>query len=181
MSALRHFFENYFGGTGERQTQVDQKSQKPGIPERSKRPPDEEVKALEERRRGFKQARAAWVTVKTNAEGDLEKVKAGARRAYLADSKQFPRIVQGCKQIDDILDNLDDELRDTLDRYASTPIKDQTKLAGLAAQAIEILDRYQHYVANNTVMRAIDMKEFADVTIHAQVMKALSNLRKALS
>jgi hypothetical protein len=30
-------------------------------------------------------------------------------------------------------------------------------------------------------MKAIDKKEFADVTIHAPIMKALADLRKALS
>ena len=45
----------------------------------------------------------------------------------------------------------------------------------------EILDRYLKYVANNALMKAIDMKEFANVTVYAPVMKALGNLRKTLS
>ena len=130
---------------------------------------------------GSSSARAAWVSVKARAEQDLEKVKDGVRMAYVADSEQFPKIVAGCEEIDSILDNLDDELRDTLDRYASTPVRAQDKLATLAATAIEVLDRYHHYVAGNPVMRAIDEKEFADVTVHAPVMKALGDLRKALA
>ena len=104
---------------------------------------------LEDRRREFKRARAQWVAVKQRAEEDLEKVKAGARMTYMADAAQFPKIVAGCKAIDTILDNLDDELRDTLDRYASTPVRAQDKLATLAATAIEVLDRYHRYVAGN--------------------------------
>jgi len=146
------------------------------------RPPTaKQMEVLEDRRREFKKARAAWVAVKTKAEMDLELVKDGARMLYAADAKQFPKIVQGCKDIDAILDNLDDELRDTLDQYASTSLKNQTKLQALGATAKEILDRYHVYVENNQVMRAIDMKEFADVTIHAPIMKALGDLRKALS
>jgi hypothetical protein len=144
-------------------------------------PAPKPIEVLEDRRREFKRARAQWVTVKRRAEEDLEKVKAGARMTYMADAAQFPKIVAGCKAIDTILDNLDDELRDTLDRYASTPIRAQDKLATLAATAIEVLDRYHHYVAGNPVMRAIDEKEFADVTVHAPVMKALGDLRKALA
>ena len=87
----------------------------------------------------------------------------------------------GCKAIDAILDNLDDALRDTLDQYASTPLRNQTKLHTLAATAVGVLERYQNYVAGNAVMRAIDEKEFADVTVHAPVMKALGDLRKALA
>ena len=139
------------------------------------------VEVLEDRRREFKRARAQWVAVKQRAEEDLELVKAGARKVYRADAVQFPKVVAGCKAIDTILDNLDDELRDTLDRYASTPVRAQAKLSTLAATAIEVLDRYQRYVGNNEVMRAIDEKEFADVTVHAPVVKALRDLRKALA
>jgi hypothetical protein len=160
----------------------EEQKQKPAEAEAPSKPPTEkEVEVLEERRRDFKKARAAWVAVKTKAEADLEKVKEGARMAYMADAKQFPKIVQGCKDIDEILDNLDDELRDTLDQYASTPVRNQAKLLNLADTAIEILDRYRKYVANNSIMKAIDMKEFANVTIHAPVVKALGDLRKALS
>lgn len=137
--------------------------------------------ALEDRRRDFKNARRAWVTVKAQAEEDLEKVKDGARMEYLADADQFPKIVNGCKEIDTILDNLDDQLRDTLDQYASTPLRNQTKLHTLAATATEILDRYIRYVEANPIMKAIDSKEFADVAIHAPIKKALADLRNALS
>jgi hypothetical protein len=139
------------------------------------------MEALEDRRREFKKARAAWVAAKIKAEEDLEQVKDGARTAYLADAKQFPKIVQGCKEIDSILDNLDDELRDTLDQYASTSLKNQNKLRSLADTADEVLDRYRAYVAGNEMMKAIDLKEFADVTVHAPIMKALDDLRRALS
>jgi hypothetical protein len=156
--------------------------QKPAVVEAPSAPPTEkEMEVLEDRRRDFKKARAAWVAVKIQAEVDLEKVKDGARTAYLADAKQFPKIAQGCKDIDTILDNLDDELRDTLGQYASTPLQNQGRLRDLSATAIEILDRYRSYVEGNPVMKAIDKKEFADVTIHAPIMKALGDLRKALS
>jgi len=143
-------------------------------------PTPQQQAVLEDKRRQFKQARAAWVAVKARAEQDLEKVKDGAHMAYMGDPAQFPKIVAGCKAIDDILDNLDDELRDTLDQYASTPLRNQRKLQALAATALETLDRYQSFVAGNALMKAIDDKEFADVTVHAPIMKALAVLRKAL-
>lgn len=144
-------------------------------------PTAQQIVVLDDRRREFKKARAAWVQVKARAEEDLEKVKDGAHMAYLADKAQFPKIVAGCQAIDDILDNLDDDLRDTLDRYASTPLRQQKKLNALAATAIEVLDRYQKFVAGNAMMRAIDQREFADVAVHAPVTKALGDLRKALA
>jgi len=144
-------------------------------------PTPQQIEVLEDRRREFKRARAQWVAVKLRAEQDLEKVKDGAHMAYMADASQFPKIVAGCKQIDAILDNLDDELRDTLDQYASTPLHNQKKLQGLAVTAAEILERYQRFVANDKMMQAIDHKEFADVTVHAPVTKALADLRKAFA
>jgi len=141
----------------------------------------QQIEALQDRRREFKRARAQWVVVKKRAESDLELVKAGAKKAYAADPAQFPKVVAGCAAIDEILDHLDDELRDTLDRYASTPIRSQNKIEALAATASQVLDRYQRYVSGNALMRAIDQKEFADVMVHAPVMKALSDLKKALA
>jgi len=138
------------------------------------------VDVLEDRRQGFKRARAQWVAVKRRAEEDLEKVKDGARMSYLADAAQYPKIEAGCGAIDEILDHLDDDLRQTLDQYAATPLRDQKKLKALGSSAIEILDRYQRFVADNALMRAIDAREFADVTVHAPVMRALKDLRSSL-
>ena len=137
--------------------------------------------ALEDKREAFKLAREEWNRVKLQVEADLEMVKDGARRMYLDDPDQFPKIVKGCQGIDDILDHLDDELRDGLDAYASTPLRQQAKLAQLAGQCAAVLDRYLDYVANNPVMRAIDRREFADVAVHKPVLAALRGLRKALS
>jgi hypothetical protein len=192
MSYLRDFIAEYLGkgagGPARKTTTInvpakdDQLKQKPDKATAASKPSaPKEVEVLEDRRRELKKARAAWVVVKTKAEEDLEKVKEGARREYLADADQFPKVEEGCKSIDDILDSLDDELRDTLDQYVSTPVKNQSKLIGLAAEASEILDGYLNFVAKNPLMKAIDLKEFADVTIHAPVMKALKDLKKALA
>lgn len=140
-----------------------------------------QTQVLEDRRKAFKQARAHWVSVKKQAEADIELVKAGVRKAYRADPVQFPKVIAGCKAIDAILDMLDDELRDTLDQYASTPLRAQDKLAALASSADAVLDRYQRYVDSDPLLKAIDLKEFADVQVHAPVSKALRDLRKALS
>ncbi len=191
MSRLREFFAVYFSKEGATALRGEntaanafgaEPSTKAVPPQAPAKPPTKkEVEVLEDRRRDLKKARAAWVAVKIKAEADLEKVKEGARQAYMADADQFPKVAQGCKDIDAILEHLDDDLRDTLDQYVSTPVKNQTKLVGLAGEAVEILDRYQKFVGSSPLMKAIDKKEFADVTIYAPVMKALGDLKKALS
>lgn len=135
---------------------------------------------LQSRRDDFKTARGEWVRVKNQVEVDLEKVKEGARQAYLDDPEQFPKIVKGCRDIDAILDHLDDELRDLLDAYAATPLKRQAQLLDLARQAVAVLDRYLEFVSANPVMKAIDLGEFADVRVHKPVLSALRGLRAAL-
>src|SRR5262245_17873401 len=190
MNHLRNFIADYFlkgsdgpkYATGLEPAKNGQPQQRPDAAAPPSKPPTQtEIQTLEDRRRELKKARAAWAAVKIKAEADLEKVKEGARRAYMADADQFPKIVQGCKDIDAILDHLDDDLRDTLDQYVATPVKNQTKLLSLADEAVEILGRYQKFVGSSSLMKAIDQKEFADVTIYAPVMKALGDMKKALS
>lgn len=153
----------------------------PASPSDSAKQAAEEKKDLEERRAMFKKARAAWVAVKAKAEADLEKVKAGARMQYLADAGQYPKVKKGCQDIDAILDRLDDELRDTLDQYASTPLNNQPRLHALGRSASTVLDRYLSYVNSDPILKAIDKREFADVIVHAPIVKALTALRKALA
>ena len=73
---------------------------------KSDSPAADDRKKSEANRIVFKKARAVWVNVKNKAEADLELVKEGARRHYLGDLTQFPKVVEGCKQIDAILDSL---------------------------------------------------------------------------
>ena len=100
--------------------------------------------------------------------------------SHLTDAQQYPKIEAGCAAIDEILDHLDDALRHTLDQYASTPLRNPKKLRALGAFAVEILERYQGFAANNALMRAIDAQEFANVTVYAPVMRALKALRSSL-
>ncbi len=182
MSRIRAFFLDLGKRNGDLPSSGDTAGNGQAAPAApAKAPSKKEIEILEDRRRELKKARAAWVAVKIKAEADLEKVKEGARQAYMADPDQFPKVVQGCKDIDAILEHLDDDLRDTLDQYVATPVKNQTKLVSLAGQAVEILDRYRQFVGSSPLMKAIDQKEFADVTIYAPVMKALGDLKKALS
>jgi hypothetical protein len=60
-------------------------------------------------------------------------------------------------------------------------LNNQPKLHALARSASEVLDRYLNYVNNDPILRAIDKREFADVVVHAPILKALTALRKALA
>jgi hypothetical protein len=180
MSALREFVDKYFSNKAPA-AKASAADKAPAADKPSRPPTKQEAAILEDRRQLLKKARAAWEVVKAKAEANLEKVKEGARREYMADAVQFPKVVKGIKDIDGILDGLDDDLRDTLDEYVATPVKNQAKLSQLKADAYAIVERYYKYVANNALLKAVDHKEFADVTVHAPVMQALGALKKALS
>ena len=140
-----------------------------------------EAPSVEENlRKEFKQARKRWVAVRTKAEQDLETVKDGVRDYYLSDPVQFPIAMTKLKELDEIMDNLNDDLRDALDAYVSTPLKQQDRLRATASNAREILDNFTKYVNDSPLLDAIDAKEFADVRIKAPMVMAMRELAKTI-
>ena len=136
--------------------------------------------ATPDRRKQFKQARKSWVRVRDRAIQDLEVVKDGIRDYYLDDAEQFQLAAERMTRLDEIMDNLSDDLRDTLDTYVSTPLKDQAKLTELGAQAKKTIDRFLRYVKESKLLAAIDQKEFADITVKAPIETALNNLVRTI-
>jgi hypothetical protein len=59
------------------------------------------------------------------------------------------------------------------------PSKQSSKIT--ACNGLFLFTRRYLTTSLRTDSRLIDKKEFADVTIHAPIMKALENLRKALT
>ena len=141
---------------------------------------DAEAKA-ENLRKEFKQARSRWVTVRDKAEHDLEVVKDGVRDHYLSDSEQFPIAMKKMKELDDIMEHLNHDLRDALDAYVSTPIKQQDSLHQKAETARQLLERYTKYVSDSPLLAAIDHKEFADVEIQKPMLTAMRDLAKTIA
>jgi len=132
-------------------------------------------------RRQFKAARKHWVDVRNKAEKDLEVVKDGVRGHYLDDVEQYPIAVEKLKELDSILDNLSDELRDALDKYVHTPPTKKEQLQVLATTARQLVDTFADYVEGSDLLTAIDQKEFADVQIKAPLSAALRELEKTIA
>ncbi len=132
-------------------------------------------------RKLFVQARKKWVDARNKAEQDLEKVKDGVRSHYIDDVEQYPIAVKKLKELDDIMDNLNHELRDALDEYVHTPLNKKEELHELAANARQIVDSFADYVEGSDLLKAIDQKEFADVQIKAPLSAALRDLEKTLA
>lgn len=121
------------------------------------------------------------MTVRDKAEHDLEVVKDGVRDHYLSDSEQFPIAMKKMKELDDIMEHLNHDLRDALDAYVSTPIKQQDSLHQKAETARQLLERYTKYVSDSPLLAAIDHKEFADVEIQKPMLTAMRDLAKTIA
>ena len=141
--------------------------------------PEELAKAVDNRK-AFKKARELWVKTRDKAVEDLEQVKQGARNAYMDDLEQFPVVQRKLGDLDEILDNLNDDLRVTLDAYVSTPLRNQQKMQELADEAKQLLGGYMSYVQKSPLLDGIDQKEFANVTMKAPLLKALKQLERAI-
>ena len=131
-------------------------------------------------RKEFKQARKEWVAVRDQAIQDLEAVKDAIRDHYLDDQDQFPVVMEKLGELDEIMDNLNDDLRDTLDAYISTSRKQASRLTELGGQAKQLLADYVRYVNTSPLLAAIDQKEFADVTLKAPIERALKKLARTI-
>jgi hypothetical protein len=85
------------------------------------------------------------------------------------------------KELDEIMDNLNDDLRDALDAYVSTPLKQQDRLREAADNARQLLDKFTRYVEKSPLLAAIDAKEFANVQIKAPMMTAMRDLARTIA
>ncbi len=132
-------------------------------------------------RKEFKQARAKWVVVRKKADQDIEAVKDGVRDHYLTDPVQFPIAMKKIKELDQIMDNLNDDLRDALDAYVSTPLKQQDRLRETADNARQLLEKFTKYVETSQLLDAVDAKEFANVQIKAPMMTAMRELARTIA
>jgi hypothetical protein len=139
--------------------------------------------AMEDRRKEFRKARMAWQTAKEKAVQDLEKVKDCIRDHYLDDPELFKVATSKLKQLDSIMDNLGDDLRDILDKYVSTPKSKQNVLQQLANEASETVNRFLDYVSKDALLNAVDNESemgVGDIKVREPLQKALKKLVSTL-
>lgn len=133
-----------------------------------------------DRRKEFRKARRGWQAVKEKAIQDLEAVKDGIRDYYLDDPEQFAIASGKLGRLDEIMDNLNDDLRDILDQYVGTPKNRQADRDRLGAEAASLVQRFLDYATSDSLLNAVDQKEFADVVVKAPIEKALKELVKTI-
>ena len=165
---------------GEAATQAASEAATPGAEQAGAEQATDDA-AIDDRRKQFRKARRAWQTVKEKAIQDLEAVKDGIRDYYLDDPEQFKVATGKLGQLDAIMDNLGDELRDVLDQYVSTPKSRKSQMDQLATQAKSTVDQFLKFASSDKLLNAVDQKEFADVQVKAPIEKALRDLVKTLA
>jgi hypothetical protein len=139
--------------------------------------------AMEDRRKEFRKARQAWQSAKEKAVQDLETVKDCIRDYYLDDPEMFKVASSKLKQLDTIMDNLGDDLRDILDKYVSTPKSKQAVLQQLASEASATVNRFLDYVGKDALLNAVDNEQemgVADIKVREPLQNALKKLVSTL-
>lgn len=152
-------------------------------PQAPPQPRATDAAATEDRRKEFRKARQAWQTAKEKAIQDLEKVKDGIRDYYLDDPELFKVASSKLSQLDGIMDNLGDDLRDILDKYVSTPKSRQDQLQQLASDASTTVERFLQYVNSDRLLNAVDNEQemgLAELKVREPLEKALRNLVNTL-
>jgi hypothetical protein len=176
------------GGQTLEDTDPDTEEEEPAVAAAARTPQEDGAtraaaggaQSAENMRKEFKQARKRWVEVRAQAERDLEIVKDGVRNHYMDDLEQFPIAMNKLKELDEIMDNLNDDLRDALDAYVATPLNQQARLKELGTSARELLDTFATYVDRSDLLAAIDQREFADVQIQGPMARAMRDLAKTI-
>jgi hypothetical protein len=142
-----------------------------------------DVAAMEDRRKEFRKARLAWQSAKEKAIQDLEKVKDCIRDYYLDDPEMYKVATSKLKQLDKIMDNLGDDLRDILDKYVSTPKSKQNVLQQLASEASTTVNQFLNYVSKDALLNAVDNESemgVGDIKVREPLQNALKKLVSTL-
>lgn len=116
-------------------------------------------------------ARSAWIAVRQRLDLDLHKLLDAVRETYEGHDglAEIERRVQ--TELDGVLGSLDDELARKLDDLGKAADADRPKLA---AEAKQIVARYQQHVASNKLLGVIDDNPFVPLTVQKTTNAALS-------
>ncbi|MDC0935914.1 hypothetical protein OAS39_06485 [Pirellulales bacterium] len=138
---------------------------------------------VEDLRKELKKCRQEWQQTKEQCIQNIEAVKDGIRNHYLDDPQLFKEATSKLGQLDAIMDNLSDDLRDVLDKYVSTPRSRSGDLETHRNRAKELVSNFLQYAGNDPLLNAIDEEtELADANLKVKepVEKSLRNLLKTL-
>lgn len=141
---------------------------------------DDEVEDL---RKELKKCRRDWQQTKEQCIRSIEAVKDGIRDYYLDDPEQFKLATSKLTQLDAIMDNLGDDLRDCLDKYVATPRNRRSDLEAHRTRAVELVANFLRYASRDPLLQAIDEEsELADPNLKVKepIERSLKNLLKTL-
>jgi hypothetical protein len=130
----------------------------------------------------FQKLRLAWVEARNRVHGELEKLKAAIIREYEDEEEFDPEdladATQKVTQLDQILENLDESLKDKLDEVLVET--DPDKKRRLQQEAQQIMSGYRRYVDSDPLVAVVDDNEFLPVTVKKTMTGVLSAMEKAL-
>jgi hypothetical protein len=126
----------------------------------------------------YAKARLAWIAVRKQMEGDLEKLRANMLQFYEdADiASQLNRSFS--EKVEPVLAALDESLADLLDD--ATNASDPAKRAEFAAQAKTMIGKYQAFIGSEPLFKELDGNPFVKLNTSATMTKTLATLAAAV-
>ena len=134
----------------------------------------------DDRRAGVRltQAMMLWNSTRMQVGKQINTLQSAILAAAEGD-EQYPDIVDGVANLEDVMNHLDDSLGDVLSAIRATP--DWKEKAALSKQARDIVKRVAAYVAGDALLADIDTKNgFVTLEIKPKVTQALSTILQML-
>jgi hypothetical protein len=125
----------------------------------------------------FQKARLVWLAARKAVQDQLRKLEE-AILAELKDDPDLPDLAQDIRQLDEVLQALDEQLADRLDEALNA--SDAKARQRLHQEASALMTRYRDYVTNNAFVGELETNPFTPVAIRSTVLRTLDVMQKNL-
>lgn len=126
----------------------------------------------------YAKSRLAWIAARKKVEGDLEKLRSAIVTTYSQDGIAADLEKRYSERVAPVLANLDEKLADKLDE--ATNATDPQQRTALVAEAKQIMQGYEAYLAGEKIIADLDTNPFVPVAIQQTISATLATLEKTV-
>jgi hypothetical protein len=131
-----------------------------------------------EKAKTFTQAAAAWSKTRDLVQQELKKLQTSILTKF-KDVPDVKKLAGSVKQLDGILDKLDDRLTRTLTQAAGAP--DAGQATEKQREANAIIKEYAAYVSRDPLLKSIDQNPFVKLNVHRTLSSALKAIAEKMA
>jgi hypothetical protein len=126
----------------------------------------------------FAKARLAWSATLKKVEGDIGKLQDSFMAAFKGHARASDLQAGFQARVDAMLEQLDEELEDTLDKV--TNAADPQERAKLVKQAQQAIQRYEAFIQKDPTLSEIDANPFVPLSVQKTLTATLAVLSKTI-